>query len=168
MQHSEKCLENPAALRSLEEMLSQLTDQRAARGIRYALSPLLIIVLLAKLAGEDKPSAMADWARERAAWLRKHLQLRWRRMPHHSTFRRLLQSGVSVSELEAQARVWLSQYEAPAVALYNLDGKTLRGTIPGGETQGVHWLALQQATTTLVVAEATVGAKSNEITAAPT
>ncbi len=166
-QHSEKCLENPAVRRSLEEMLSQLTDQRAARGVRYALLPLLIIVLLAKLAGEDKPLAMADWGREGADWLREHLQVRWRRIPHHSTFRRLLQRGLSVAELEQQARGWLSQYEAPAEKLYNLDGKTLCGTIPGGETQGTHLLALQQAQTNLVVTQAAVGAKTNEITAAP-
>lgn len=166
-QDSEKCWENPAVLRSLEEMLSQLTDQRAARGVRYALRPLLMIFVLAKLTGEDKPGAIAQWAQERAAWLRKHLHLNWPRMPHHSTFRRLLQRGLAVSEWEEQARVWLSQYEAAAVALYNLDGKTLCGTIPGGATQGVHLLALQQATTNVVVAEAAVGTKSNEITAAP-
>lgn len=167
-QHSEKCLENPAVRRSLEEMLSQLTDQRAARGRRYALLPLLIIVLLAKLAGEDKPLAIADWARERTDWLRDHLQVTWRRMPHHSTFRRLLQRGLDVSELEEQARGWLAQCVASEGKHYNLDGKTLCGTIPAGETQGVHLLALQQAQTNVVVAETAVGAKTNEITAAPT
>lgn len=166
-QDSEKYLENPTLRHSLEEMLSQLTEQRAARGIRYALLPLLIIVLLAKLAGEDKPMAIADWARERADWLRSHLQLTWRRMPHHSTFRRLLQRGLSVSEWEQKACAWLSQCQDPAVKLYNLDGKTLCGTIAGGETQGAHLLALQQAKTNIVVTEAAVGAKTNEITAAP-
>jgi predicted transposase YbfD/YdcC len=166
-QHSEKGRENPALRRSLEEMLAQLTDQRAARGIRYALRPLLMIVLLAKLAGADKPLAMADWARERADWLRQHLQLTWRRMPHYITFRHLLQRGLLVCELEQQAGVWLAQYAAPEVPLYNLDGKTLCGTIPAGATQGTHLLALQQAQTNVVVAQAAVGAQTNEITAAP-
>jgi predicted transposase YbfD/YdcC len=167
MEHIEKCVENPAARRSLEKMLSELTDQRAARGIRYALPPLLIITLLAKLAGANTPMDLADWAQERTDWLREHLQLSWRRMPHHSTFRRLFQRGVSCSELEQQARVWLSQCESPDVKFYNLDGKTLCGTIPGGETHGAHLLALQQATTNIVVAETAVSTKSNEITAAP-
>ena len=36
-------------------------DQRAKRGLRYALAPLLIVMILTKLCGEDKPKAIAEW-----------------------------------------------------------------------------------------------------------
>src|SRR5436190_24235880 len=90
-------------LQSLEKMLEPLTDQRARRGVRYGLLPLVCIVLLAKLTGADTPVAIADWAAERATWLRLHLHLKWRRMPHHSTYRRLLQQALPLAEFEQQA-----------------------------------------------------------------
>jgi hypothetical protein len=48
-----------------------------------------------------------------------------------------------------------------------LDGKTLRGTIPLGHTNGVHLLAAYQAEQGVVLHQVTVDAKANEITVAP-
>jgi len=152
---------------SLAAALAELTDQRARRGIRYRLVPLLIILLLAKLAGHDTPSAIADWAQHHADWLRQVLGLDWKRMPHHSTFRRLLQRGLQLSQLEAQAGEFLRTLSAAPAKLLNLDGKTLCGTIPSGETRGLHLLALQQAATNVVLAQTQVASKENEISAAP-
>lgn len=164
---SERGAESPVPLSSLAEALAQVSDQRAARGIRYELPPLLMIVMLAKLANADTPQAIADWGAERVEWLREHLPVNWRRMPHHSTFRRLLQTSLSLPELRQQAQAFLTARQAPGERLYNLDGKTLRGTIAGGETKGEHLLALQQAGTNVVLAQAPVGEKKNEISAAP-
>jgi predicted transposase YbfD/YdcC len=165
--NSERSAKSPARLSSLAEALAKVRDQRAARGIRYELLPLLIILMLAKLADADTPLAIADWAAERAAWLRKHLQLDWPRMPHHSTFRRLLQKSLSLPDLRQQAQAFLAARQSSAQRLYNLDGKTLRGTIAGGTSKGEHLLALQQADTNLVLAQAPVGEKNSEISAAP-
>ena len=41
--------------------LQTLTDIRKARGKRYSLTTLLMIVLMAKLGGVDSPTAMAEW-----------------------------------------------------------------------------------------------------------
>jgi hypothetical protein len=49
-----------------------------------------------------------------------------------------------------------------------LDGKTLRGTIPLGETRGVHLLAAYLPNQGVVLAQMRVDEKSNEITHAPT
>lgn len=159
-----ECLPPP---QSLAEFLALLTDQRAPRGIRYAFFPLLMIILLAKLAQAETPSAIADWADGQADWLRENLQVNWPRMPHHSTYRRLLQRGLLTTEFAQQADRFLQQRLDPEEKHFNLDGKTLRGTIPSGETQGVHLLALQQASTNCVVAQRAVGAKENEISNAP-
>ncbi len=48
-----------------------------------------------------------------------------------------------------------------------LDGKTLRGTIPLGESKGVHLLAVYQPQRGVVLAQMRVEEKSNEITHAP-
>jgi len=42
--------------------LQGLTDIRKARGKRYSLTTLLMIVLLAKMSGADTPTAIAEWA----------------------------------------------------------------------------------------------------------
>ena len=55
---------------------------------------------------------------------------------------------------------------APDVEI-NLDGKALRGTIPAGQTQGLHLLAAYLPDAGVVLCQMEVGAKENEISAAP-
>jgi hypothetical protein len=43
--------------------LEQLTDKRDKRGKIYPLGMIVTLVLLAKLAGEDKPSGIVEWIR---------------------------------------------------------------------------------------------------------
>ena len=144
-----------------------LKDQRAKRGIRYALAPLLIVMTLAKLCGEDEPKAIAEWVSLRSEMLKALLKLPWKRMPHSSTYRRVMQQGVDVPQLEQEAGKYLSTMSQAASEQLSLDGKTLRGTIPPGETQGVHLLAVQEVKKNLVLAQTEVGVKENEISAAP-
>jgi len=48
---------------SVFERLGQLTDIRKARGKRFSLESILTIIVMAKMCGEDTPSAIADWAK---------------------------------------------------------------------------------------------------------
>jgi hypothetical protein len=73
------------SLQALVERLQMLTDQRKARGVRYALDVLLLVAVLAKLSGHSQLEPMADWARIRAAELARFLGLRRPTMPHQST-----------------------------------------------------------------------------------
>jgi len=94
-------------------------------------------------------------------------------MPHYSTWSRVLGHGVEPNEVE---RV-VSQFFATEVTEPSerkrgslqlaLDGKTLRGTIPLGETRGVHLLAAYLPKQGVVLAQMQVDEKSNEITHAP-
>lgn len=152
---------------SLGAMYIGLKDQRAKRGVRYALAPLLILMTLAKLCGEDNPKAIAEWVSLRAERLKDLLKLDWKRMPHSITYRRVMQQGPDMTQLEQEAGKYLSTMSETTSEQLNLDGKTLRGTIPAGKTQGVHLLAVQEAEKNLVVAQMEVGAKENEISAAP-
>jgi hypothetical protein len=70
--------------------LSKLTDIRKAKGKQYALEMILLIVVMAKLCGEDKPLGIAEWAQHRQAELVQLLCLNWSRMPSHHTYRRIL------------------------------------------------------------------------------
>lgn len=155
------------ALRSLAAAFAQLTDQRARRGVRYPLAPLLVLLVLAKLAGQDTPSAIADWVALRGHALCRALGLAWARLPHPSTYRRLLQRGLDLAQLEQQAGQFLTSLGRAGEDVLDLDGKTLRGTIPAGQSQGLHLLALQQAAQNLVIAQTPVAPHENEISAAP-
>ena len=57
-------------------------------------------------------------------------------------------------------------YGGQASQLVVLDGKTLRGTIPKGKTQGVHLLAVYLPEEGVVLGQVEVGLKENEISAA--
>lgn len=78
-----------AVVQSLAAHLAALTDQRKPRGLRYQLTPLLVMLVLAKVCGANNPQEIAKWIEYRAAWLTEALGLEWKRMPHHSTYRRL-------------------------------------------------------------------------------
>jgi len=48
------------ALGSLYDRFQRLRDPRKAKGKRYSLVMLLVVILLAKLSGQDKPGEIAD------------------------------------------------------------------------------------------------------------
>ncbi len=77
-------------------------------------------------------------------------------------------SAIDVGELEAVVSRFLQPAPSEGVAvIINLDGKSLRGTIPAGQPQGEHLLAAYQPEVGVVLLQLAVGSKENEISAAP-
>lgn len=156
------------SLNSLYARLEQLRDQRARRGKRYPLAFVLTAMLVAKLAGADKPQAIADWVAERAALFRQTFELPRPAMPHHNTYRRVMQRAVAPAELEQLVRDFLAEVPQAGVPVQiTLDGKTVRGTLAWGETRGLHLLAAYWPETGLVLCQVEVAPTTNEIGAAP-
>jgi predicted transposase YbfD/YdcC len=153
---------------SLYDRFQRLTDRRRARGKRFELAQVLVLFVLAKLAGEDQPSGIAEWVRARQAVLGAMLSIARRSLPSHSTYRRVLHGAVELSELQSQIREFLGQIgDAGQSVLISLDGKTLRGSIPADRTSGIHLLAAYVPHEGMVLAQVAVRAKANEIAAAP-
>jgi predicted transposase YbfD/YdcC len=127
---------------------------------------ILVLSILAKLAGEDEVTGMADWVRWRAAWLVPALQLKRLTMPHRTTYSRVLGQAVAPKDLEHYAREFLQQlpHEGGPMVI-NLDGKTVRGTIPRGGTRGLHLLAAYLPERGIVLLQVVVETKENEIPA---
>jgi hypothetical protein len=48
-------------LGSVYEGLTKITDKRKARGKIYRLETIMMIIILAKMSGEDKASGIAEW-----------------------------------------------------------------------------------------------------------
>ena len=151
--------------------VSTVPDQRHRRGVRYPLPVLLTIAVLAKLCGQSRVHAVADWARARAPELAAAFGLARTQMPHPTTWSRVLGVGVAAAAIEAALQPLLAPPK-PVVPLrasqhLALDGKTLRGTIPAGTSSGVHLLALYDVNAGTVLRQVAVGAKANELAAAP-
>lgn len=70
---------------SLYEMCKQIEDKRAARGKPYDLAGLLVVLVLAKLAGMKSLRGTSDWVRDQAERLREHVKLTWKHMPCANT-----------------------------------------------------------------------------------
>ena len=153
---------------SLFYHLDCLTDHRDPRGVRYPLAVALVFVILAKLAGEDDPEGIAHWVSLRKQMLIEALCLKRKSTPHPTTYTRILGRAVSVEQLqESFTQFLLSTVEGGLSVEMPLDGKSLRGTIPPGKTQGVHLLAAYLPSEGIVLFQVEVGSKENEIVAAP-
>jgi len=153
---------------SLYEYLEQLTDRRAARGRRYPLPVALVLILLAKLAGEQEARGIAQWVALRQSMLYAALHFERDSVPHPTTYSRILGNAVDVEQLQQACAAFLLAASTIADAEeINLDGKLLKGTIPAGQSNGLHLLAAYLPDAGIVLMQMEVGRKENEIVAAP-
>ena len=153
---------------SLYEFLTRLEDRRDPRGVRYPLAWVLTLTLLAKLAGEDRLTGIAEWVEHRKEALARAMGLSRAQAPHRTTYSRILGSTLSVEDFEGMAGAFFAQSRQPgATVQLTIDGKTLRGSIGTGETRGEHLLAAYLPGEGVVLAQVAVDRKENEITAAP-
>lgn len=128
-----------AQLRSLYEQLQAVPDYRGKRGRRYEAATVMVIVLLAKWAGEESVSGIAEWARLRGEWLQSALGLA--RLPCANTYAYIC-AHLDTCELNAQIATYFAQFSAAEVEAaqpvctaefagfehWALDGKVLRGS----------------------------------------
>jgi len=149
----------------LRQQLAQLPDPRDRRGVRYSLVDMLTLLILAKLSGEDEVSGMAAWVRWRAAALVELLHLPRRSVPHQTTYERLLER-LDVNALESVVGSFFA-HGAGQAGVLSLDGKTLRGTIPPGETHGTHLLAVYDAEQDATLMQVEVADHANEWSMTP-
>ena len=153
---------------SLFEALLSLHDQRDARGLRYAWVTVLVFVVLAKLAGEDWLRGIAQWVAERKDSLAEVLNLAQPQAPHYTPYGRILARAIDLHEFEqVVGHFFATLPQVGHTVEIALDGKTLRGTIPLGQTRGVHLLAAYLPGEGLVLMQVEVDSHENEIVAAP-
>ncbi len=144
-----------------------LSDPRHAKGKRYSLVTLLVIIFLGKLAGKDHPVEIADWAKNHRDELSKLLRLERPWTPSHSTIRQVFNEILDEAEFDRLVQAYHQEEGLDGDEILAMDGKTLRGTHRGGEAQGKHLLGVYVVNTQRVLAQEEVETKENEITAAP-
>lgn len=142
-----------------------LSDTRKRRGVRYSLALILLLILLAKMCGENHPSGIAEWAAHRTEMLVGLLKLKRKKMPHHSTYRRILAEVVNIEELEQMSSAYLSgkKYFGKQV-LVAIDGKVLRGTLDDHQN-GTYLLGAYLPSEGIVLMEVAAEGRGSEIPA---
>jgi predicted transposase YbfD/YdcC len=155
-------------LGSLYARLAQLQDKRHARGLRHALVTVLIYLVLAKLAGQDRVYGISQWAKHRQVALAEAFGALRVNAPSVNTYRRVLANAIEIEEFEQVIRDFFRALpQAGHTVVIALDGKALRGTIPAGQTHGRHLLAAYLPAEGWVLYQVEVANKENEISAAP-
>jgi predicted transposase YbfD/YdcC len=154
-------------LGSIYDRLQRISDPRKAKGKRYSLVTLLVLIFLAKLGKQDTPIEIADWAKNHAEELVKLLNLRHPWMPHHNTYRRVFQEIISEEEFERLMEEYHQQRTEEAGNTLLMDGKSLCGTRIAGQERSDHVLSVYDGQSQRVLAQEVVDTKENEIVAAP-
>lgn len=168
---------------SLYEVCQQVKDGRAARGKRYELAMLLLLLIEAKLAGEQSLLGACEWIRLRREDLCEALQLDWKQMPCANTYSYALER-LDSQEVNRLLAAWFVRQEAQSrceeepsrlVAQRSsrpshvaIDGKALKGTgtqAYGGEEAQQHVLHIYEVQTGIVLEQCPIGEKCNEVSA---
>ena len=171
----------PKGMQSLYEVCQQVVDGRAARGKRYELAGLLVVLVLAKLAGMQSLLGASEWIADQEALLRKGLQLSWKRMPCANTYSYALER-LDSQQVNAALAAWFERKEAesrcgqepsrlvaqPSERHVHLaiDGKALRGTGKqryGGEEPQKQVLHVYEVQTGIVLLQCPIAQEHNEV-----
>ena len=165
---------------SLYGLFSSYEDKRKKRGIRYSLALILTLIVLAGLAGERGPTAIAEWVRLNCVWLCVALGLNRQSLPCANTYR-LVCASIDATHLAAVLGDFFAQKGPPALSDKKqegvkgnkthlaIDGKTLRGTKSEGGVHGkLHLLSVYDVVSKTVLRQKEVlQRKENEISVVP-
>lgn len=153
---------------SVCERFSQVKDGRHAQGRRYSLGTLLMLLMVAKLGGEDTLEGMADWVKQREAELVRMLGLTRKQMPHASTYGRVLRQHIQPAQFEAVMHDYFAQQPVVSAARHIcVDGKQIRGTALHPEEGNVYLLGAYVPDAGVMLMQVELAAGEGELTVAP-
>jgi predicted transposase YbfD/YdcC len=152
---------------------STLEDPRSHINRRHPLPSILVIAVLAVLAGAAGPTAIARWAKFKEDLLAGILDLP-NGIPGKDVFRRVLMV-LQPAAFEAAFNAWIARLRAEATAetgvdrpIISLDGKTARRSHDAGEGLGpLHVVTAWAGAYGLALGQEVCAETSNEITAIP-
>ncbi|MHC5537362.1 ISAs1 family transposase [Singulisphaera rosea] len=161
---------------SLDEVIArfdQLDDPRSTINLRHPLSSVIVIAVLAILAGAGGPTAIAGWAALKEPFLSGLLCLP-NGIPRKDVFRRVLMT-LEPAAFQACFVDWIRSLRDEAVAttgveapVLAVDGKTLRRSHDRSKGLGaLHSVSIWASEYGLSLGQVACDEKSNEITAIP-
>src|SRR5512143_3397387 len=161
---------------SLDDVVAhfqELEDPRSAINRRHPLASVVVIALLAVLAGAGGPTAIARWAALKEGFLSALLELP-NGVPRKDVFRRALMA-LKPAAFQACFANWLRSLRTEATAttgveqpVLPIDGKTARRSHDRTKGLGaLHAVSVWAGEYGLSLGQAACGERSNEITAIP-
>jgi predicted transposase YbfD/YdcC len=161
---------------SLDEVVacfSHLEDPRSEVNRQHPLTSVIVIAVMAVLAGAGGPTAIARWAHLKSEFLLKLLELP-KGIPGKDVFRRVL-SALRPQAFQQCFATWLQSLRAKAAKatgiekpILAVDGKTLRRSHDRRKGLGaLHSVSVWASEFGLSLGQVACAEKSNEITAIP-
>lgn len=152
---------------SILASFSDLQDPRSPVNRKHLLGDMIVICIMAVLAGADGPEAIGIWANNNKDWLGKHLKLPYG-IPSHDTLGRLL-GALKPTAFQKCFEAWIQSVvpgkESNQIAI---DGKVLRRSHDRRGGLGPLWLVSAWAVDrSISLGQLATDEKSNEITAIP-
>lgn len=151
----------------------QLKDPRSSVNLLHPLDSVVVIAIMAVLAGANGPTAIARWANIKSEILLKLLSLP-NGIPQKDVFRRVL-ATLKPDAFQACFTMWLTALRTAAAEAMGverptlaIDGKTLRRSHDRRRNLGaLHSVSVWASEFGLTLAQVATAEKSNEITAIP-
>jgi len=148
-------------------LLGGLHDKRRRQGLRYPLTTVLMVALMAMVCGADDAQAMQTWGEANEDWLETFLE-----MPHGAPTQDVFLSVLGALDPEALQQVFVAWVGTLTWRFHGeerhfaLDGKTSRGSAdPGRGVLGVHTVSAWWNQAGLVIGQVDTDRKSNEMKA---
>jgi predicted transposase YbfD/YdcC len=149
----------------IHEHFATLEDPRIDRTKRHALMDIVVVAILAVIAGADGWDDIEQFADARLRWLKTFLVMRGG-APCADTFRRVF-AALDGEQFQHCVRGWMSELaNGLSGKLVAIDGKTVRGSFGDGRGP-LHLVSAWVAENSLSLAQLAVEDKSNEIVAIP-
>jgi predicted transposase YbfD/YdcC len=158
-------------VRGILKHFSDLPDPRSHVNRQHLLLDVIVISILAVIAGAEGPAAIEEWAKINRRWLRRHLKLP-HGVPSHDTIGRVLEVLQPRAFQECFAS-WLKSLiadkDAESEPLHiAIDGKTLRRSHDKRRGWGaLHVVSALATRHGITLGQLATDEKSNEITAIP-
>jgi len=158
-------------VRGIVKHFGELSDPRSHVNRHHLLVDIMVISVVAVIAGADGPTAIEEWAKLNRHWLRRYLKLP-HGIPSHDTIGRVLETLQPRAFQECFA-AWLKSLvvsgDVEAKRLHiAIDGKTLRRSHDKRNGLGpLHVVSALATEHGITLGQLATEEKSNEITAIP-
>jgi len=152
---------------SLVNNFKDVKDPRVDRTKKHLLTDILVIAILAIIAGAQGWEDIENYGISKQVWLEQFLELP-HGIPSDDTFRRMFES-INPIQLEQCFNSWINTLVTQMGGqVIPIDGKTVRGSYDRNQNQSaLHLISAWASEQRLVLAQMKVDDKSNEITAIP-
>jgi DDE_Tnp_1-associated/Transposase DDE domain len=152
---------------SFSTYFDDLPDPRVDRTKQHLLKDILVITILAVIAGADGWEDIENYGLSKQQWLEEFLELP-NGIPSDDTFRRVFEK-LDPQALEKKLSQWLQQILGSVFQeIIPIDGKSLRGSYDREKgLKNLHLVTAWASEQRLVLGQVKVEDHSNEITAIP-